>query len=208
MSEYFPKSQYNDIEKFSTDYFTSLSEAFLSINTNNIKKACSALEDAISQNNTIFTCGNGGSASISDHFVCDHMKGIRKSTNLFPRIYSLSSNLSVISAISNDITYDDIFLFQLQSLSSQNDVLITISSSGDSENIIKAIKWAKINKLRTISFTGFDGGRSLKIADINIHINSYNYGIIEDCHQSIMHILSQFIRQKNMMQEIVKQEVF
>ena len=74
------------------------------------------------------------------------------------------------------------------------DVLITISSSGDSENIVRAVQWAKSNECSVISMTGFDGGRSSKIADINLHVDSDNYGVIEDTHQILMHILAQFIR--------------
>ena len=94
-------------------------------------------------NKNIFVCGNGGSASISNHFICDHLKGTSSNTNLLPKIFSLSSNLEIITAIANDIKYDEIFSFQLSRLARQGDCLITISSSGNSENIIKAIKWAK-----------------------------------------------------------------
>ena len=126
------------------------------------------------------------------------MKGTSSNTNLLPKIISLSSNLEIITAIANDIKFNEIFLFQLSRLAKKGDCLITISSSGNSENIIKAIKWAKKNKLKTVSLNGFVGGEARQISDISINIPCNNYGIIEDLHQSIMHILAQSIRMQNL----------
>ena len=126
------------------------------------------------------------------------MKGTSSNTDLLPKIISLSSNLEIITAVANDIKFNEIFLFQLSRLAKQGDCLITISSSGNSENIIKAIKWAKKNKLKTVSLNGFDGGKARQISDISINVPCNNYGIIEDLHQSIMHILAQSIRMQNL----------
>ena len=115
---------------------------------------------------------------------------------MLPKIISLSSNLELITAISNDIKYDEIFSFQLARLANKDDCLITISASGNSKNIINVIKWAKANNLKTISLNGFDGGKAKKLSDFSVNVPSNNYGIIEDLHQSIMHILSQSIRMK------------
>ena len=104
----------------------------------------------------------------------------------------------MITAIANDISYDDVFVYQLKTLAEPNDVLITISCSGDSENIVRAAKWAKNNKLKIISFTGFKGGRSADIADVNLQVDAENYGIVEDLHQGLMHILAQFLRLSHM----------
>ena len=90
----------------------------------------------------------------------------------------------------------------------EGDVLLTISSSGDSENVVKAIAWANENKLKTISLTGFDGGRSASMASINLHVLGDNYGVIEDTHQSIMHILSQYLRQLQMSEDLISQKKF
>ena len=114
----------------------------------------------------IFICGNGGSASISNHFVCDHQKGSSMETKLMPGIISLSSNIEIITAISNDISYDHIFSYQLERLAKPGDGLITISSSGNSKNIILAIECAKNKKLTTISLNGFNGGKANKISQI------------------------------------------
>ena len=146
----------------------------------------------------IFICGNGGSASISNHFVCDHQKGSSMGTKLMPGIISLSSNIEIITAISNDISYDHIFSYQLERLAKPGDGLITISSSGNSKNIILAIECAKNKKLTTISLNGFNGGKANKISQISLNVPSRNYGVVEDIHQSIMHILSQSLRMRNL----------
>ena len=104
----------------------------------------------------------------------------------------------MITAIANDISYDDIFVYQLKTLAEPDDVLITISCSGDSENIVRAAQWAKDKKLRIISFTGFNGGRSANLADVNLQVAADNYGIVEDLHQGLMHILAQYLRLSHM----------
>ena len=89
-----------------------------------------------------------------------------------------------------------------------NDVLITISASGDSENIVRPVEWASKNSMHTISLTGFDGGRSARISDINLHVNADNYGVIEDTHQSIMHILAQYLRLIHMNKNLIHERNF
>ena len=145
----------------------------------------------ISKKNKIYCAGNGGSASIANHFVCDLVKGnnYKKKFNLI----SLSNNIEIITAISNDINYEKIFSFQLSKYASKGDLFISISSSGNSKNIINGIKEAKKLKMKTISFTGFDGGESKILSDFNINIDSNNYGIIEDSHSFIMHTICQML---------------
>ena len=136
------------------------------------------------------------------------MKGIQTGTEIRPRIVSLVSNIETITAIANDIAYHEIFAYQLSTLAEAGDVLITISSSGDSENIVRAVDWAKTNGCQVIAMTGFEGGRSSKKADINLHIDSDNYGVIEDTHQTLMHILAQFLRMKNMDPQMIIKTAF
>ena len=107
---------------------------------------------------------------------------------------SLASNFSLISAISNDISFDKIFSFQVDKLCKRNDLLICFSVSGNSKNLINAVKVAEKKRLKTISFTGFNGGKLSKITNYNINFPMANYGIVEDCHVTMMHFLSQFIR--------------
>ena len=146
----------------------------------------------------IFSCGNGGSAAISNHLVCDCMKGVRTNSWLKPRVNSLSATVELITAIANDIGVNDIFSHQLTSLASEGDVLIAISSSGASPNIIKALEAARDMKMSTIAMTGFSGGQAARLADISLHVDMENYGIVEDAHQSLMHILAQYLRHSHL----------
>jgi phosphoheptose isomerase len=153
---------------------------------------------------TIYVCGNGGSAAIAEHLACDCVKGVATdSKNDFAlNVVSLSSNLPMISAIANDIGYDEVFSKQLQWLSwnlkdfgsYSKDTLIVISSSGNSPNIIKAIEKAKEREMNTVAIVGFDGGKAKELANWTIHIPSDNYGIVEDASQAIMHFMAQEMR--------------
>ena len=204
----FPDHSFKNASDFAQAYFNELAIAGRSIDGVALDAATVLLGNAYNQDATVYVCGNGGSASISNHLVCDHLKGIQTDTGIRPRVVSLSSNLEIITAIANDISYDDIFVYQLSTMAQINDVLITISSSGNSENIVRAVEWAKANNCRVISMTGFDGGRSSNLADINLHVHSNNYGIIEDTHQSLMHILAQYLRLKHMDSKLAKERNF
>ena len=100
----------------------------------------------------------------------------------------------MITAVANDISYEDIFSFQLEKYANAGDVLLSVSSSGNSPNIVKAIETAKQMKMLTISFVGFDGGRAKEISEYSLHVNSHNYGICEDAHHVLMHIFAQYLR--------------
>lgn len=175
---------------FST-YVENVSRAANSIDALSLDRAATIILAAIARRRTIYSCGNGGSCAIANHLLCDFAKGIQTGTELRPRVVSLSANTELITAIANDIGYSEVFAYQLRTIAEPDDVLITISSSGDSENIVRAIECAKDNKISTIALTGFGGGRSAKLADVNIHVPSDNYGVIEDLHQSVMHALAQ-----------------
>ncbi len=204
----FPSKFYNSSSSYAKKYFEEKNQVSKLINLEEIEKASLILKQNYISKKTVFVCGNGGSSAISNHFLCDHMKGISSKTKIFPRIISLSSNIEIISAIANDISFEDIFVFQLSKLAHKNDCLITISSSGNSKNIIKSIKWAKKNDLNTISLNGFDGGKASRLSKININVPSKNYGIVEDIHQSIMHILAHSIRMQFMSKNDLKKSIF
>jgi D-sedoheptulose 7-phosphate isomerase/D-glycero-D-manno-heptose 1,7-bisphosphate phosphatase len=121
---------------------------------------------------------------------------------------SLCANVEVLTAIANDIAYEDIFTCQLQSQARPGDVLVVISSSGRSANIVNALTWARQQDLRTIALTGFGGGDARMLAEVAIHVDCVNYGIVEDVHQTIMHALAQYIRQSRMTADEVAANVF
>jgi phosphoheptose isomerase len=156
----------------------------------------------------VFSCGNGGSASVSNHLQCDHIKGVRNGTDLQSRVISLSSNVELLTAIANDVGYHDAFAYQLRAQSRPGDVLIAISSSGRSPNILNALQWASDNDIRTIALTGFEGGGARAIAEIGIHVDSSNYGIVEDLHQSVMHAIAQYIRHTRMSADDIASSTF
>jgi D-sedoheptulose 7-phosphate isomerase/D-glycero-D-manno-heptose 1,7-bisphosphate phosphatase len=116
--------------------------------------------------------------------------------------------VELLTAIANDIGYENVFAYQLQSQSEPGDVLISVSSSGRSPNIVHALKWARDHGLRTISITGFEGGTARTTAEVAIHVDSTNYGVVEDLHQAIMHALAQYIRQSRMSADSISTTVF
>lgn len=192
----FPLHKYNSIKSYYLNYVEEYILSLNSIDLNILEKISKLLVNTFKKNKKLFVCGNGGSAAISNHFLCDFAKYVRFGTNLKPKIISLSSNVEIITAIGNDMDFNKIFSYQLENLISKEDILLVISSSGNSPNIIEAIKEAKKIKAKVISFTGFKGGYAKIKSDLSLHVNANNYGLSEDSHHMIMHILCQFIRQK------------
>lgn len=181
-------------EHFKT-YVNKLIDGLVSVDTRELDFVCEMLISAYKKGTPVYVCGNGGSAAISDHFMCDHTKGMHTDTALHARAISLSSNGPTITAIANDIGYDQIYSFQLESLGEiKQGVLVAISASGNSPNIVNAITAAKRMQMTTIAFVGFDGGKCKKLADFCLHVKSDNYGVVEDAHQSLMHIIAQTVR--------------
>ena len=204
----FPDSKFVDAGSYINAYFSKINEAAASIDRERIKQAADILIKVYTEGGIVYSCGNGGSAAITNHLACDHCKLVQTDTALTPRIVSLSTAVEMITAIGNDISFEEIFVYQLRSLARPGDVLITVSSSGDSENIVRAALWARENRISVISMTGFSGGRSADIADVNLHVTADNYGVIEDVHQSLMHILAQYIRQAHMEEDLIRQRKF
>ena len=144
----FPKKKFLRVTDFYQEYTSTLNKTLRSINLKSLTDFSNLLEKTILKNKNIFVCGNGGSAAIANHLVCDYMKLMRKDTKLKPRVISLSSNIELVTAISNDFSYDKIFSDQLSYLANKNDLLILISSSGNSQNIVNALKFCKKKKLK------------------------------------------------------------
>jgi phosphoheptose isomerase len=204
----FPDEKFADAAVFSDEYFAQTARAAASVSREQLRNAARILGEAYSSGAAVYACGNGGSASISNHLVCDHVKGVQTDTRVVPHVVSLSSNIEFITAIANDISYADVFAYQLRSLARSGDVLITISSSGDSENVVRAAEWARQNGLSVIAMTGFSGGRTARLATVNLHVAGDNYGVIEDVHQSLMHILAQFLRLTHMEPATIRERKF
>lgn len=186
------------IEDFIKSYKSQLVESVLNLDTNKLKQIIKILETTIVNNRTIFTCGNGGAASVSNHFLCDFNKGIKYFSNKFlkPRVISLSNSIENITAIANDENFEKIFENQLENYIGNGDLIFALSCSGKSKNILNVLKYAKKNNCKTILITGFNK-KKFKFVDIHLDINIKNYGISEDLFQAIMHISSQFIKFKH-----------
>ena len=204
----FPARQYPDGGSFGSAYAGELAKAFGTIDMAQVATAAKLLNDAYDRDASVFACGNGGSASIANHLQCDHVKGVRNGTQLTTRVFSLSTNIELFSAVANDLGYDAVFEYQLQSLARSGDVLIAVSSSGRSPNIVRALEWANAHGMPTIALTGFSGGAAKELASVSVHVRSDNYGIIEDAHQACMHLLAQFVRQSRMTADDVTANIF
>jgi phosphoheptose isomerase len=204
----FPTRKYSDASEYFSGYFENLTEAARSMDTASIVQAAELLADLFAKGHTLYVCGNGGSAAIANHLLCDFSKGMQTDTGLRPKVVSLSAHVELITAIGNDIDFAEIFAYQVRTAARPGDALMTISSSGNSENIVRAVEWARGANIATIAMTGFDGGRSARLADINIYVPAQNYGVVEDIHQSVMHILAQYVRASLMGSDLIAQRSF
>jgi D-sedoheptulose 7-phosphate isomerase/D-glycero-D-manno-heptose 1,7-bisphosphate phosphatase len=204
----FPGTRYASADTFGRHYTEQLTRALDTVVHSELDRAAKIINAAHDDGCALFACGNGGSASIANHLQCDHVKGVRVGTGLLARVQSLSTNVELLSAIANDIGYDAVFEYQLQSQARAGDVLIAISSSGRSPNIVRALEWASANGLSTIALTGFDGQPARSLSTVSIHVDTRNYGIIEDAHQACMHLLAQYVRQSRMSEAEVAAHVF
>ena len=203
MTDLFPVTSYDDCADFASDYFRRLSAAVAASDLSALNPIIAAVRAAIGNDRFIFICGNGGSAGIANHSLCDFLKCVRTDTGLMPRVMSLAAHTEMNSALANDISYDEIFAYQLESMGRAGDLLWTVSSSGDSQNVVRAIETAKEKGMTSISFTGFSGGRSRTLADLNAHVEAKNYGVIEDVHMSFIHIITQYLRMTHMDQSLL-----
>lgn len=173
------------------DYQQQLQKALQSVSASDLDAVC---EKISSERQPVYVCGNGGSAAIAQHFACDHAKGVyQDTTQRNTHFISLSTNASLITAIGNDCGFENIFSHQIGYLP-RGGILLAISSSGQSPNIIEAIERAKLKGMVAIAMTGFTGGKARERADYCLHVDSHNYGIVEDAHQILMHVMAQSTR--------------
>ena len=161
-----PATTYESIRAYMDDYLRQSQAAMKMLDRTTLARAAECLTEAIRDRRTIYVCGNGGSAAIANHLLCDFLKGIQTNTPLLPKLISLPANLELTLAIANDIAFEDIFVYPLRTMAEKDDVLLAISSSGCSENVVRAVRWAKDHGLRTIAMTAFEGGQCRKLAEI------------------------------------------
>ncbi len=177
------------------DYFNS---SIKTINQTQIKDLIEIIYDAYIGDKSIFLIGNGGSAANASHFAQDLSKGTIDNKNKTKRIraLSLTDNVALITAVGNDDGYESIFVQQLITFAKPNDVLIAISGSGNSPNILKAVEWANENNLNTIGVTGFNGGNLMKISKNRLHIPLNDMCTVESLHSFLFHYIAIEIKSK------------
>jgi D-sedoheptulose 7-phosphate isomerase len=174
---------------FPAEYKSELLNAIDTIDLTRVGQAIEILRQAREENRHIFVCGNGGSASTASHFVCDMVKGASFGRESRFRIMALTDSLPTITAYSNDVSYDCIFAEQLKNFARPGDVLIAISGSGNSPNVLRAMEYANSTGCRTIALTGRDGGKLGPLAELNIQASNPHMGRIEDSHMIVMHMI-------------------
>lgn len=177
---------------YAEQYRSELLKAIDSIDFQNVERAIGWLKEARDEGKQIFVCGNGGSASTASHFATDMVKGASFNKPKRFRILALTDSLSTISAYANDVSYEAVFVAQLKNFAQPGDVVIGISGSGNSPNVLRAIEYARFIDCRTIALTGRDGGKLGPLAELNIHVSSPHMGRIEDGHMIVCHILCYF----------------
>jgi D-sedoheptulose 7-phosphate isomerase len=177
------------------DYFDTMNRVIQQIDYAKIDALVDMLVKAQREKRQVFILGNGGSACTSSHFGLEFVMTGEAGGPKALQARSLTDNVGLITALANDISYDDIFRSQLASYANPGDIVIAISGSGNSPNVVKTCEWAKANQVTVVGVTGFDGGTLKAMADLSIHIPNNNYGIVEDLHMSIGHIAGQRLHQ-------------
>lgn len=177
------------------EYFNELKRCIDLLDINEIERIEKLIVNTIKNRGNIYIMGNGGSSSTASHYVVDFTKKL--DFDALPRvnIYNLSDNISTVTAYANDISYEDIYFEQLKNKIVNSDMLIVLSASGKSKNLLKAVKYAKERKASVVSIVGNFEGEVLKFSDYKLIIDSKNYGIIEDIHLSLNHVISSNIKE-------------
>lgn len=183
------------------EYLNLVKSLVDSVDASTIDQFTNIIFDAWKNHRQVFVFGNGGSAAAASHYVTDFIKTSSVAGQHLLRTYSLTDNIPMLTAIGNDIGYDQIFEYPLSAYAKPHDVAVAISGSGTSKNVVNACEWARANGLVVVSLTGFDGGKIGRLADLHINIPASNYGVVEDFHMLICHIVIQSL------QTLIRKEV-
>ncbi|MCS7043946.1 MAG: SIS domain-containing protein [Bryobacteraceae bacterium] len=178
--------------EFAAAYQRQLAETLARIPLERVAEAAAWLREARDAGRQIFVCGNGGSAATASHFVCDVLKGCSYGRDSRFRILALHDNLPTLTAYSNDVSYEQALVETLKNYARPGDVLMALSGSGNSPNVLRAVEWANAGGLRTIGLTGRDGGRLGALVQLQIHVPDMHMGRIEDGHMIVCHMLAYY----------------
>jgi D-sedoheptulose 7-phosphate isomerase len=174
---------------FPERYKSELWKAIDRIDLAKVNQAIEWFRETRENDRQIFVCGNGGSASTASHFVCDMVKGASFNRPRRFRIMALTDSLPTITAYSNDVSYDCVFVEQLRNFARASDLVMAISGSGNSPNVVRAVEYANSIGCRTLALTGRDGGRLGSLAQLNLQVDVPHMGRIEDAHMVICHMI-------------------
>jgi len=175
---------------FAEQYKMALRDAIDQIDTGRVEQAIQWFEETRVNNKHVFVCGNGGSASTASHFACDIVKGASFNSERRFRILALTDSLPTITAYSNDVSYECVFIEQLKNFAQAGDLVMCISGSGNSPNVLCATEYANSIGCKTIALTGRDGGKLGPMAQLNIQVSVPHMGRIEDAHMIICHMIA------------------
>lgn len=183
-----------DVEAFSSNYFNYLKQVLDNIDLAEIRVFVETLLDARERGATVFFIGNGGSAATASHFANDLSIGTNSYEKPF-RVVSLTDNVPVMTALGNDFGYEEIFVRQLMVLAKAGDVLVAISASGNSPNLLKSFEYAADAGVKSVAITSFDGGKMKEMADVSLHVptDPKEYGPAEDAHMIIDHLVGAYL---------------
>ena len=181
--------------RFLNAYLERVVEAINSIKLDELEKLASAIDQTVSSQHHVFFIGNGGSAATATHYVNDLVMAYAR-TNRILRTSSLSDNPSLVTGIANDYSFLEVFEYQLRALGQPGDLVVAVSASGNSPNLLRAIDYANAAGIRTAAVLGFDGGALKDIAEIVVHVSTQlgDYGPAEDVHLVIIHAVAALLR--------------
>lgn len=187
----------NAVAGFAVEYRSLLNSTLEQIDTDKVATAIDWLGQARDDGRHIFVCGNGGSASTASHFACDIVKGASYRQEKRFRILALADSLPTMTAYSNDVSYDCVFVEQLKNFAESGDVVMALSGSGNSANVVHAVDYANSIGCRTIALSGRDGGRLGPLAQLNIHVPEPHMGRIEDAHMVVCHMICYYFMERD-----------
>jgi len=177
---------------FPAQYKSEVLKAIETVDLEKVGQAIELFKDARSQGRHIFVCGNGGSASTASHFACDIVKGASYNRSQRFRIMALTDQMATLTAYANDVSYDSVFVEQLRNFAHGGDLVMGISGSGNSPNVIRALEYANSIGCKTIALTGRDGGKLGPLAQLNIQVAAPHMGRIEDAHMVVCHMIGYY----------------
>jgi D-sedoheptulose 7-phosphate isomerase len=184
------------VREYGIRYFNRVKEVLDAIDLDTIEDVVEILLKAYQNENQVFVMGNGGSGSTASHFACDINKGVSQPLLRRFKVISLNDNMPLIMAYANDLSYEEVFVEQIKNYLGPDDVVIGISGSGNSRNVLKAIEYANKNKAVTIGLSGFDGGQLAKVSQVNLNAAVSDMQQAEDIHLIITHLIMQVLQKR------------